>query len=278
MKPLDNIRVLTLAINLPGPLAAARLQHLGATVVKIEPPDGDPLAHARPEWYRTLHQGQQIIRLNLKEAKDRAQLDPWLEQADLLLTATRPSALQRLGLGWPELHARYPRLVQVGIVGYPAPHEEKPGHDLNYQAHFGLLVPPHLPRSCIADLAGAEQAVSASLALILARERGQDCHVIQVSLAEAAESFAEPLRQGLTRPGGILGGGHAGYNLYPALEGWIALGALEPHFWSKLLSEIGLAAPEMLEQLFLTRTAAEWEAWAAERDLPITAVRDIPPQ
>ncbi|MCI0462549.1 MAG: CoA transferase [Gemmataceae bacterium] len=275
MKPLDNCLVLTLAINLPGPLAAARLHQLGAAVVKVEPPEGDPLAHACPDWYRELHQGQEIVRLNLKDSGERARLDSWLSRADLLLTATRLAALGRLGLAWAELHAHYPRLCQVAILGSPAPSEELPGHDLTYQARAGLLTPPHLPRACVADLAGAQEAVSAALALLLARERGQGSQYASVSLALAAEWFAQPLRRGLTAPGGVLGGGLAGYGLYRAREGWVAVAALEPHFQQRLLTELGLASAteEQLQRVFLTRTAQEWELWGAERDVPIAALR-----
>src|SRR6516165_2149215 len=110
MKPLQNLRILTLATNLPGPVAVARLHQLGASVTKIEPPQGDALQHARPDWYRALHQGQEVIRLNLKDPADRASLEPRLAEADLLITATRPAALERLGLAWADLHSRHPRL------------------------------------------------------------------------------------------------------------------------------------------------------------------------
>jgi crotonobetainyl-CoA:carnitine CoA-transferase CaiB-like acyl-CoA transferase len=278
MKPLLDMHVLNLATNLPGPVAVARLHQLGASIVKIEPPQGDALEHARRDWYRTLHQGQQIIRLNLKDPADRASLEPQLAQTDLLITATRPAALQRLGLSWLELHSRYPRLCQVAIVGYPAPHDGLPGHDLTYQARVGLLTPPQLPLSCIADLAGAQETVQAALGLMLARERGQGGQYVQVSLAQAADFFAETLRHGLTVPKGPLGGGAPGYNLYRTLDGWIAVAALEAHFWQNLGRALGLAAPgyDQLQAMFLTRTAVAWEAWGTEHDLPIAAVRDSP--
>lgn len=278
-KPLRGIQVLTLAVNVPGPVAAARLRGLGATVVKVEPPEGDPLAQTNRDWYEVLVAGQKVIRLNLKETEDRARLDELLGESDLLLTATRPAALARLGLGWPELHARYPRLSQTAIVGYPAPEDNVPGHDLTYLAGLGLLTPPELPRTLLADLAGAERAVSASLALLLGRELGLGTGYVQVPLAEAAAFFAEPLRYGITAPGGELGGGLPGYNLYRAREGWISVAALEPHFWQRLLDELGLqtANREELASAFLSRTAEEWQSWAAERDLPIAAVREAPP-
>jgi alpha-methylacyl-CoA racemase len=276
VKPLQDIQVVTLAVNLPGPLAVADLKQLGAAVVKVEPPDGDPLAQVKPHWYRALHEGCEILQLNLKDSGDRARLQEQLRRADLLITATRPAALQRLGLAWADLHARFPRLCQVAIVGYPPPHEDLPGHDLTYQAHLGLLEPPRLPRAMVADLGGAQQVVSAALALLLARERGQGANYAGISLAKAAERFAEPLRQGLTVAEGILGGNLPGYNLYRAQDGWIALAALEPHFWRRLGLELGLSCPdrEQLQTVFLTRTALEWEDWAIQHDLPLAAVRD----
>jgi crotonobetainyl-CoA:carnitine CoA-transferase CaiB-like acyl-CoA transferase len=166
----------------------------------------------------------------------------------------------------------------VALVGQPPPHEDLPGHDLTYQARAGLLEPPRLPRTCLADLAGARQVVCAALALLLARERGQGAQYVHVSLAEAADDFADPWRYGLCTSDGPLGGAHPGYNLYRAKDGWVALAALEPHFWEKLTRELGLAAPDrgQLEQAFLTRTAEEWEAWAAARDLPLVRVRETP--
>lgn len=274
--PLEDIRVLSLAINLPGPVAVARLRERGAKIVKVEPPEGDPLGHARPDWYRALHECQEIVRLNLKDPPQRSRLDGWLADADLLVTATRPAGLQRLGLAWAELHARYPRLCQVAIVGFPTPQEDVPGHDLTYQARLGLVAPPQLPRTCVADLAGAQEVVSAALSLILARERGQGSGFAEVSLARAAERFAEPLRYGLTAPGGILGGGFPAYNVYRARDGWVALAALEPHFQQRLCTGLGLSAltADALRTIFLTRTADEWQSWAAEQDLPLVALRE----
>ncbi len=273
MRPLLNTRVLTLAINLPGPLAVAQLCRFGAKVVKIEPPDGDPLAHGAPAWYRELHRDIEVVRLNLKDAANQPRLATWLEQTDLFLTSSRLSALDRLGLSWSTLHARYPRLCQVAIVGYAPPREDIPGHDLTYQAEHGLLTPPHLPKVLMADWAGAQKAATAALALILARERGEEPGYAEVRLA--ATGIEEAFRYGMTAPGGMLGGGFAGYNVYPTKEGWVAVAALEPHFWSRLQESLGLhsAGYEDLRNVFLTRTAAEWEAWAAEQKLPVLAVR-----
>jgi alpha-methylacyl-CoA racemase len=274
LEPLAGFRVVTLAINVPGPLAAARLRELGAVVTKVEPPGGDPLARFAPEWYGELQEGVEVIRLNLKDPEERSGLEGLLAEADLLLTANRPAALERLALGWPRLRERHPNLSQVAIVGYPAPRENEPGHDLTYQAEHGLLAPPQNPRTLLADLAGAERAVAAALELLLARERGGGTGYVQVSLAGAAAAFAAPLRHGLTAPGGPLGGSLPGYGVYEAREGWVAVAALEPHFLERLEHELGLegVTRDSLAKALLSRSAAEWEAWAAERDLPLAAL------
>jgi len=275
-KPIEGIRVVTLALNVPGPVAAARLHQLGASVTKIEPPTGDPLTQYCPVWYRNLAAGQEVIRLDLKDSQERLRFEKIVEKTDLLLTSSRLAALTRLGLTWADLHTRYPRLNQVAIVGYPAPKENVAGHDITYQAALGLLVPPHLPRTLLADLASAERAVSMAMALLFARERDGRGGYAEVSLVEASAPFADPLHHGLTAPGALLGGGLPGYNIYRAQQGWIALAALETHFWQRLREtlELETGTREELEKRFLLRSADDWEKWGAANDIPIAAVRE----
>ncbi len=272
---LRDIKVDSVALNAPGPVAAARLTQLGAEVTKIEPPEGDATGKFAPEWYAALVQGQKVLRLDLKDPGGKKPLDALLAQADILLASFRPSALRRLGLDWEALHARHPQLCFVGIIGHSAPDEEQSGHDLTYQAGFGLLRPPQMPATLFIDLAGAERAVSMALALLLNRARTGKSACGWISLHECARDLAAPLRAGLTVPGGLLGGGYPLYGFYRASDGWIAVAALEPHFAQRLLSELALGKADRaeLERVFLQRSAAEWERWAAERDLPLAAVR-----
>ena len=258
------MRVVSLAVYVPVPYAAQRLTTLGADVTCVEPKGGDPLAKWCPEYYAQLHRGQQVHRLDIKAPDDRSTFNGLLADADLLLTASRPSSLRRLGLGWEQLHAEYPRLSHVALVGWESPDDERPSHDLMLQARAGLVSPPDLPRTALADLAAGEQIVSAGLALLLSC--GPGCAT--VSLEAAAQSFAEPYRYGLTKPGALLGGGLPGYRFYRAKDGWIAVAALEPHFWSALVDALGAD----LETAFTDKTAAHWETWAAARDIPIVAV------
>jgi alpha-methylacyl-CoA racemase len=278
--PLTGTQVVCLAIYVPALVAAQRLRAFGAAVTIVEPPTGDPLAGLCRPWHDALRTGQATLALDLKATAGRARFTDMLESADLLLTALRPAALQRLGLGWTALHARHPQLSHVAIVGYPTPRDNEPGHDLTYQAHAGLLQPPSMPRSLIADLAGAERATQAALAALVGRARSLGTRRIEVALSDAVDAFADPLRFGMTGPGQVLGGALPGYGLYAAADGWIALAALEPHFWTGLLDALGLSAAAAdaaaLDAMFKTRTAIEWERWAADHDLPIVAVRSLP--
>jgi alpha-methylacyl-CoA racemase len=275
MQPLSGFNIISLAINVPGPVAAAELRDLGATVCKIEPPAGDPLAQFSQPWYERLSADMEVITLDLKSSAGITDLESRLESTDLLLTATRPAALNRLGLDWPQLHARHPRLCHAGIIGYPHPHENRAGHDLTYQAAHDTLQPPGMPKVLLADMAGAQRAVTTAVGLLLARERGQDAAQAWVALSEAAEQFAVTIREGITTPGGILGNGLATYNIYATQDGHIALAALEPHFHTRLLDAIGESSTtrEALSALFLSRPNIEWVGWAEEHEIPLAEVR-----
>ncbi len=275
-KPLRGIRIISLALNVPGPVAIQKLENMGASIIKIEPPGGDPFAMFCPPWYENLCDRIQVIRLDLKRAESRMEMDAYLEHADLLLTSSRPSALERLALQRSDLHIRFPRLCQIAIIGYPAPDRNRAGHDLIYRASQGLLSPPHMPRTLLVDITGAEQVVSTALALLYARERGGEAGYREIALSACADKYAESSRYGLTVPGGFLGGGSPRYNLYETREGWLAVAALEDHFWLRLITGLGIhmeAGYDDLREIFLTRTAQEWEEWADQLDLPIAAVR-----
>ena len=277
---LGDVRVVTIALNLPGPAACFRLRAMGASIVKVEPPTGDPLEAYAPAWYRDLHDGLATHRLDLKQAGDRARMAALLADADLLVTAQRPAALARLGLEPESLARTHPRLCMLRITGHRPPHDEQPGHDLTYLAAHGLLAPGVMPPTLFADMAGAERAVSTALALLHARARTGSGHQADVALEEAAEWLALPRRYGLTGRDALLGGKLAGYNLYSTQDGWIAVAALEPHFAQRLAAALGLPGleREALAARFAQASAAHWERWAREQDVPIVALRNSPPQ
>lgn len=274
MQPLDGVRVVSLAPNLPGPLAAARLAQMGATVTKVEAPTGDPLQHVAPGWYAELARGQQVLTLDLKDHADRVELSRLLTRADVLITAMRPSALARLGLHRDvDEHG----LVHVEIVGHDGDRADEAGHDLTYQASAGTLQPPQLPTVLVADLLGGERAVSAALAGLRQRDLHGGPVRERVVLEDAARSAADGVRHGLTAPGGALGGGRPSYDVYPTADGHVAVAALEPHFARRLTEVLGGTREELAERL-AAEPSAHWEALARRLDLPLVAVREGSPQ
>ncbi|GAA6527678.1 CoA transferase [Intrasporangium sp. DVR] len=274
--PLHGISVVTIATNIPGPVAAARLTALGATVTKVEPPSGDLITRVAPDYYAELTAGQEVVTLDLKTPEGVVAMEALLAAADVFITSHRPSALTRLGLDWSSIHARHPRLCHVAIVGHPGPEAEVPGHDLTYQAVNGLIFAdegsPRLPATLVADLAGAERAATAAVTALFARERSGVGSHQEVALSVAAEGMADPLRHGLTAPGGILGGALPGYAIYAAKDGFVACAALEPHFLTRLQELLGGSDREAIAAAFRGRTTAEWVEWARRHDLPLEAI------
>lgn len=276
--PLGGVRVLSIAINLPGPAAVARLARQGASVTTVLPPSGDPMEQYAKAYFDELHVGQEIVHVNLKDAAGRAQVDELLAQADVLITSSRPSALRRLGLDFETVHAAHPRVCQVDIVGYPGEAAEVPGHDLTYQAGTGMVRGEAMPTTLVVDLAGSERAAAEACAALVERARTGEGSRREVPLSDLAETMSRPVVHGLTSPGGMLAGDLPVYALYPAAEGHVALAALEPHFTRGLLQALDLTPEELTKQrlaeVFATRTATEWEQWATTHDLPLVAVAD----
>jgi alpha-methylacyl-CoA racemase len=267
---LSNVRIITIALNAPGPLAAAKLRAAGATVVKVEPPTGDPLEEYVPGWYRELHEGVAIERLDLKSGEGGLRMRTLLADADLFLASQRPSALARLGLDADTLlhpHSRLAHLRWLNIVGELAS-PEIPGHDLTYLAKAGLLG-HELPKTVFADVLGAEHAFATAL-LLLREAPGSRA---QIGLFDSLAPLVAPLKHGLTGPGRLLGGGLPAYGVYPAREGHVAIAALEPHFRRRVYELLELTLDSDLASTFATRTADEWEEWAVAHDLPIARVR-----
>ena len=264
---LAGVRVVSMAVNVPGPAAVSRLVAAGATAIKVEPPWGDPVATLCPSLYEELHRGVKCLTLDLKSPDGREALFDRLASTDLFIASHRPSALRRLGLDAAALGARVPALRSLNIVG-DREQPEEPGHDLTYQARENL-VDRALPPTLLADMAGAERAFATAL-LLLRCPAGTHA---EVALVDALRALTLPRRHGLTAPGGVLGGSNPAYHVYDASDGAIAVAALEPHFRARLYEALSLPDGSPLTDAFRTRPAADWEAWARERDIPLAAIR-----
>lgn len=282
---LRGVRVVSLALNLPGPAALRRLADMGARCTKVNPPAGDPMQHYTPDGYQQLHQGIKEVALDLKDSQGQAALHKLLAQTDILLTSFRPSALNKLGLGWKALHKQYPALSLVQVVGAPGPLAEIPGHDLTYQAEVDLVPGTALPASLFADMGGALMASEAALQATLLQKTTGKGTLHEVALSTAAAWLALPRQWQMTTPKGPVGGAHAGYRIYPCKNGRVALAALEAHFAQRLCEAAGVKIAHPVKDLFKPavhkaietfvagKTRKELDALAEARDIPLLTMK-----
>jgi len=279
-KPLRGVRVVTLALNLPGPAAIMRLAQMGASCTKINPPAGDPMFNFSPEAYAMFHQGVKGKTLDLKTSAGQAGIHKLLANTDVLLTSFRPSALSKLGLSWKTLRKQYPALSLIEIVGAPGPLAEIPGHDLTYQAEVGLVNGMDLPPSLFADMGGALMASEATLKAVLELKTSGKGSRHEVALSEAAAWLAMPRRLGMTTAKGSVGGAHAGYRVYACKNGRVAVAALEPHFAASLCEAAGVPISHPYQDMFRTSTHKGIESFLASQTRKqldkLATAKDIP--
>lgn len=310
-QPLAGLLVLDFTTLLPGPLATLMLAEAGAKVIKIERPGGDemrrfpPLREDRSVAFDLLNRGKSGLTLNLKSADDRAQLEPLLEKADVLVEQFRPGVMERLGLGYEAVRARHRRIVYCSISGYgqTGPRAAEAGHDLNYIGQTGLLslqaglaAQPVIPPALIADIAGGSFPAVMNILLAL-RQRdltGEGCH-LDIAMTDAMFTFAwQALAYGSVmgrHPGSgelMLTSASPRYQLYPTRDGrLVACAALEDHFWRSFAGAIGLAAeladdgrnPQATKaevaRLIAERTAADWAPVLKQADCCATIVATL---
>lgn len=289
---LAGVRVLDLGQYLPGPFAARTFADLGADVVKVEPPVGDPGRHFDAEgrpglspFYTLLNAGKRIVNLDLKVATGVAQFEALIARADVLLESFRPGVLDRLGLGNERLTAINPGLVHCALSGYgqTGPYRLHADHDLGYVALTGMLSACHneagsvIPYPPMADHAGSSQAVMTILAALLARQRtGRGCF-LDISIMESL-LFLQPLPLTLAPPaeGGILNGGAGCYNVYRTADRrYVTLSAIEPKFWASFCTAMG--RPEWIARHHepLPQKSLIAEVAAAFRQQPLPHWNDL---
>jgi crotonobetainyl-CoA:carnitine CoA-transferase CaiB-like acyl-CoA transferase len=282
MLPLDGLLVVDLTRYLPGPYASRELLRLGARVVHVEPPEGDPMRATAPAWHAALNAGKESVVCDLKAEAGLAQA--LIMRADVVLEGFRPGVAERLGVG-PESAAD--TAVYCSITGF-GPGDARAGHDLNYLGWAGVLADtaPALPPLPIADLAaGALGAVTEILAALFQRERSGRGSRLVVSMTHNAHRLVAH-RLGGEPTERLLTGGLACYRIYVCADGrYLTVGALEPKFFRRLCEVIGredlaerqydadqepLAAE--LATVFATRTLSAWLETFGDEDVCIGPV------
>lgn len=285
---LDGTTVLDFSTVGPAARCARILADYGARVIKIGTPPKRAGAQIEPAWWAYgASRGMLRARIDLKAPEGRAAFLALAERADVVLESFRPGVVDRLGIGYRVLTEHNPRLVYCSTSGYgqTGPYAQWAGHDLDYLAVAGYLDcsgrradgGPALPGATIADsAAGGMHAALAILAALLRRARTGRGEHLDVSVADGALSLmalhadnhlatgAEP------GPGAdLLTGRYACYDVYRCRDGrWLAVGAIEPHFFANLCKALGLERwiPQQMDDARQDALRADLAAAFATRD------------
>jgi alpha-methylacyl-CoA racemase len=316
-RPLEGIRILDLTRLLPGPLATMHLADMGADVLKIEDPGiGDyarTMGHVRNEvsqFFVAVNRGKRMMRLDLKDPKQREVFLGMVDQADVVVESFRPGVMDKLGLGWEVLKQRRPGLVMCAISGYgqDGPFAHLAGHDINYVGYAGMLEQnagpdgiPALPNLQVGDLLGGTQAaVQGILAALIGAKTSGRGRFVDISMTDtvfahnimplvAVNDCGRPAEPGRD----LLTGGVPCYNVYRTSDNrFMAVGALELKFWEtccdvlgrpdlktrhwSLGQEVGGADAQSLkselDDLFAQHDFAHWTGKFAAADCCVTPI------
>lgn len=261
-RPLEGVRVLELGGIGPAPHGAMMLADLGADVVRIARPGGDGLnlAAERPDW---LLRNRRFTTVDLKDAEGLEFVKRLISVADVVIEAGRPGVVERLGIDPEQALQTNPGLIFARMTGWGqhGPRAHTAGHDINYLSLTGGLHAlghagsrPTVPLNLLADIAGGSMTLVISVLAALAERgrtgKGQTLDVAMVDGTATALQMIFALRSAGAwsddRASNLLDGGAPFYDTYECADGrWIAVGALEPAFYSAFVSGLGLDEGEL---------------------------------
>jgi alpha-methylacyl-CoA racemase len=304
MSPLSGIRVIELEAKGPTPYAVMLMADFGAEVIRIE----RVRRHGgRLPMPTALERGRRSVALNLKDPSALAVLLRLVDTADVLIESYRPGVAERLGFGPEVCRARNARLIYARMTGWgqDGPLAGQAGHDINFLALAGALHPlgsadrpPPPPLNLVGDFAGgAAFLVIGVLAALLERERSGEGQVIDAAMVDGVLSMLTAFH-GLRAAGGwngareanIVDGGAPWYRSYETADGgYVAVGALEPAFYERMLERLGLDAESWpmhererwpaqraeLARIFASRSRAHWEGLFEGTDACVTPVLSL---
>ena len=259
---LDGMRVLDFSVWRPMPHATQVLADLGAEVLKVEPPGGDPMRHYT-EIFASIARGKRSVVIDLQTDDGRARALELAAQAHVVCEGWRPGVADRLGVGHAAVVAVNPSIIYCSLSGYgqTGPWRDVPGHDVNYQALAGALgagapgAPPLVPRLPAADLEGGTMCALLICAAWAKRLTTGEGERIDVSMTDvvawwvgAHTGVAHAESRERTR-------GSPGYGVFETRDGkWIALGVLaEQRLWRAICRALALS--DLMDTTFASRLA-----------------------
>lgn len=304
IRPLDGVRVIDFSTLLPGPLATLMMAEAGAVVIKVERPgDGDAMRRETSD-FALLNHGKRSVVVDVKDSVARDDLLDLIAGADVLVEQFRPGVMDRLGLGWDVLSAKFPQLIYCSITGYgqTGPAAQRAGHDLTYAAETGMLGQtrgadgsPVMPHAPTADITGGSYPALINILLAL-RQRETTGRGVYLDIAMYDNVFpllypawASAFGRGRWPVAGdaIETGASPRYRLYPTADGrWVAVAAVEEKFWRTFCAAIALpfelidssdaaAVIAGVSAAIGARTSAHWNAVFADDDCASALVRSF---
>ncbi|HYD58048.1 MAG TPA: CaiB/BaiF CoA-transferase family protein [Burkholderiales bacterium] len=293
--PLAGVRVVDFAMFIPGPFASAIFADLGAEVIKVEPPKGDPGRSYIPPQFGMENRNKRSLSVDLKNPASKPVVEKLVSKADIVLEGFRPGVAKRLSIDHDTLRKSKPDLVYCSISGYgqTGPWRERPGHDVNYVAAAGGLAypgqwlqPPTRSSLPVADMAGGSFAAIAVLAALHERNRSGKGAYLDLSLFEAGFFWAA-MRHTLDPDVDPKAHIFPVNDVFETKDGRrLTLGILEEHFWENFRKVVpgfedekfsddrkrranGDVLSALLKKTFLEKTAQEWIALCEANDIPV---------
>ena len=285
MQPLADTLVVDFTRYLPGAYASRELMRLGARVVRVEPPGGDPMRPRASAWDTALRAGSESVVCDLPA--DASFARALCARADVVVEGFRPGVASRLGIGPADVPDTTVYCSITGFGDHPR-HRSRAGHDVNYLGWAGVLADTAhtLPPVQIADLAaGALGAVTQILAALLERARAGAAPRIVVSMTHRSHDLVAHRLGGEPVPR-LLTGGLACYRIYATADGrLLTVGALEPKFFGRLAELLGRpeladrqydedqqALADELAAIFASRSRDAWLAHFGDEDVCVGPV------
>ncbi|WIM11700.1 CoA transferase [Enhydrobacter sp.] len=262
-KPLEGIRILTLEQFGAGPYGTMFLAELGAEVIKIEPPEGDPSRQVGPhrlgaddsQYFQAWNLGKKSVALDIKSSEGRRQFEALVKTADCVVNNLRGTQPAKLGIDYASLAPLKPSIVCLHISAYGRTGERKdwPGYDFLMQAEAGLMEltgepdapPARVGVSLIDSMSGLTGIVGLLSCLLRARATGQGCDVDTCLYDVAMHQLTYPglwyLNEGDVSPR-LPRSAHlslAPVQTFPTKDGWIYIMCMTQKFWLALCQAIG---------------------------------------
>ena len=259
-RPLAGVTVLDFGQVYQGPYASLLMAQAGADVIKIEPPQGEPLRRRAPPGKSTtfpiamLNSNKRAITLNLKHERGRALLFRMAEKGDVLLENFAPGVMDRLGVGWSVLREINPRLIYASGSGYglSGPDRDNLAMDLTIQAVSGLIAatgfadgPPVKAGPAVVDFLSGIHLYAAVVTALFERAQTGKGRLVEVAMQEAAYATLTSSLEAYWQSGkvpprtGNASHGRVPINVYPTNDGYIAMNLAVEEHWHSLLKAMG---------------------------------------